>query len=212
MPYPDVYERDYSSLSQPIGFGAFHLVTLVMTGILFCFALFSFFCAMNLISDLAEEFPTRAGKVLRVLVVAVMGAHVFIMVVDRMNFLCSLVSCITNGLYLRALRHFPLLPLLQPFTWFMGFFVLLESVLWLHLLVSLDAPSEVVGYGNMFVFMIMLWLVPTGLILSVEVGPCGISDGLQMLRPPQGTKLPADQSGKRATIVSSLRKYFFSKS
>ncbi|CCD16290.1 unnamed protein product [Trypanosoma congolense IL3000] len=165
--------NDHNDRLEPLlmTLGPFRLATAAMACVVVGIVLFAIFCSINTISNLAEEYPTRAGKVLHAVVLCVMAVHVLVLLVEPLSYWCSLVSLVTNALYLRTLRHFPRVSFGKPFAMLLVTFFVVESMSWLCVLAASDKVLWEVGQSNAFLFIVMTWLAPVGLVLIADIEP-----------------------------------------
>ncbi|EPY33283.1 hypothetical protein STCU_02345 [Strigomonas culicis] len=141
-----------------------------MLGVLAAFLLFSFVSALMLLSDLAEEYPSRFRFLLKSCILLNLVAHTLILCVDRMFWVASVVSLLLNVGYMRVfLRTYPWVPSITDVrVTFVCLGILCESALWYFQCVHL-INDYYMGTPHTIGFMSFLWLVPIILLASCVV-------------------------------------------
>ncbi|RNF01237.1 hypothetical protein TraAM80_07138 [Trypanosoma rangeli] len=187
-------------------YGPFEILTFFMSCAVGVAILFSCSCAVGYLAELAEEFPTRAKKILHAMAIGVLSVHVLILVIDQLSFWRSLVSIITNVLYLRLLTGFPRCSLTHPLTLLTIASLVVEVVSWYTLLVFTPSLLETVGSYKIVSFIFFLWLMPLGFLVSLEVEPVELPSSSFSASSLRHTDIAA--SGRKRMMFGMVREWF----
>ncbi|KAH9588861.1 Transmembrane adaptor Erv26 [Trypanosoma melophagium] len=205
----EYYSDIYNSVPY-MRYGPFEITTFLMSCFIGVAILFSFACAIGYLADLAEEFPTRTRKILHTMILFALAIHTFILILDRLSWWRSLVSIITNLLYLRILANFPRIPSTQPFAIAAIVALLLEMLSWYTFFALYSNVNMSIGVSRIISFVTFILLVPIGFLVTLEVEPVilpgsGISD-----RTPSSSPHHADLSsdGRKVTVFKALKSWF----
>ncbi|RNF27089.1 uncharacterized protein Tco025E_00747 [Trypanosoma conorhini] len=206
-----LYDYDYDTpqdyFKPPyMRYGPFEVLTFLMSCVTGVAVVFSCSCAVGYLAELAEEFPTRAKKILHVMAIGVLSVHVLILVMDQLSFWRSLVSIVTNVLYLRLLVGFPHCALTHPLTLLTIASLVVEVVSWYSFFVFTPSLLETVGSYRIASFTLFLWLMPLGFLVSLEVEPVdlpGSSLSASTLRHPD-----IAAGGRKKTMFRMMREWF----
>ncbi|EAN84662.1 hypothetical protein C3747_136g91 [Trypanosoma cruzi] len=196
---------DFRGSGKPpyMRYGPFDVLTFLMSCITGLAILFSVACAIGYIADVAEEFPTRAKKILHIMAIGVLFVHGLILVLDQLSLWCSLVSIITNVLYLRILSGFPHLSLTHPLTILTIVSLVVELLSWYLFFLFSPIMSEHLGSHRFFSFTAFLWLMPLGLLVSLQIEPVGLPGSGFSASSQRHTDIAAE--GRKKTVFNLLR-------
>ncbi|EKF26616.1 hypothetical protein MOQ_009684 [Trypanosoma cruzi marinkellei] len=204
MQYDEYYDFLQGSREPPyMRYGPFDILTFFMSCITGLAILFSVACAIGYIADVAEEFPTRAKKILYTMAIGVLFLHGLILVLDQLSFWCSLVSIITNVLYLRILSGFPNVSLTHPLTILTIVSLVVESLSWYSFFLFSPVMSEHLGSRRFFAFTAFLWLMPLGLLVSLQLEPVGLPGSGFSASSQRYTDIAAE--GRKKTVFNVVR-------
>ena len=164
--------------------------------------------ALYLVAELAEEFPSRAGRVLRYAILGILGAHTLLLLCGGGDGLLPVsVGLFTHGAYFLVMNTFPFFDLVSVPSVLSTVGIVVSHVTWFRFFVNMDhhmAAYESYDVLQVFgFFCIMVWLVPVGLMVSLTVN----ENVLPGIRPVNhaGTGLGGSGSGgKKHTIFMSL--------
>ena len=167
--------------------------------------------ALYLLAELAEEFPSRAGRALRYAILGILSAHTLLLLGGGgIGLLPVAVGLLTHGAYYLTLSTFPFVDLVSAPSALAAVGLVVSHWTWFRFFVNLDhhmAADE--GYDVLQVFgffCVMVWLVPVGLMVSVTIN----DNVLPGIRPVNyaGTGIGAGGGGaapnKKHTIFLSL--------
>ena len=119
-----------------------------------------------LLAELAEEFPSMAGKILKCMLATILVLH-FILYVDGLPLFESVTGVLVHATYSTLMNSFPFIKIIS----FRSVGSLLSFVLcnavWLRFFYinSVDyEPLQVIGF-----FVVCVWSVPIGLFVSLTL-------------------------------------------
>ncbi|ORC87174.1 uncharacterized protein TM35_000231450 [Trypanosoma theileri] len=207
------YNYDYyseRSYSVPyMRYGPFEITTFLM-GCFICVAImFSFACTIGYLADLAEEFPTRTKKILHTVTLLVLIIHTFILLLDRLSWWRSLVSIITNVLYLRILANYPRFAFTQPLSIAAIVGLFLEMISWYTFFLFSSSGNMSMGVTRLISFVVFILLVPIGLLVSLEVEPVTLP-GSSISNRASSSSYHADisSSERKMTVLKAIKSWF----
>ncbi|KAJ1431969.1 transmembrane adaptor Erv26-domain-containing protein [Ochromonadaceae sp. CCMP2298] len=118
---------------------------------------------LYLLAELAEEFPTMAGKVSKYLTASVLLLHV-ILLIDGLPLWESLIGIASHLFYASMLLSFPFVRLLSVPAIGSAVGFVLSNVFWLLHFTRSRTPLQVIGY-----FVVCVWSVPCALFASLTL-------------------------------------------
>ncbi|KEG08593.1 hypothetical protein DQ04_06841010 [Trypanosoma grayi] len=197
----------YSERRAPyVHYGPFEILTFLMSCAMGVAIVFSLSCAIGYLADLAEEFPTRAKKILHTMTIGVLVIHCLILLVDQLSWWRSFISIATNVLYLRILANFPHISPTQPLALITVVVLMVEMVSWYTLLALSHEYYGMVGVTKIISFVTFLWMVPVGLVISLELEPTGLPGSSLGATSSRHADIAA--GGRKTTIVKVVKSWF----
>jgi len=131
----------------------------------------SVLCGLYYVSDLAEEHPSVALKILRYTLFFIVGLH-FLVLVDGLPVFEVSIGIFSHLFYNSLFRHFPFIKVLSAKVLISSFLFLLSNIVWIHFFLRSNFDILAV-LGFLFAFV---WLVPLGFFVSLSVGDNGFPD------------------------------------
>ena len=133
------------------------------------------------LAEIVEEYTRVTKKVLTWAIKISVGMNVALLVIDRLPFLCILISCGAQGAYWTLLRRFPFMELTSPeFLGSVGMLIL-NHFMWMRHFKH-DDP----GYGHydghsveylLGFFLMVVWIVPFGFFISLAANESVLPGG-----------------------------------
>lgn len=145
------------------------LITIILAALSMSSGLF-------LLAELAEEYPTMAGKITKNLLIFVLILH-FVLYLDGLPLFESLTGMISHLIYSSMLNDFPFVEILSIQC--MGSIIcfVLCNVLWLKYFLGIFYdPLQIIGF-----FVICVWSIPLALFVSLTLSESSLPGGLTHL-------------------------------
>ena len=147
----------------------FYIFGYVASYIAVLFAALSISIGLYYCAELAEEYPSLAGKVIKYSTYGVLALHV-ILCLDGLPWYESIVGLLAHTAYFQLLRSFPFVEVLSLEAILSAVAFIVSHYVWFHYFISY-------GYGKphydfltvLGFFFIMLWLIPCGLFISLSI-------------------------------------------
>ena len=144
---------------------------------------------LYMISELCEEYPTFAGKIVKLSVYVVMALHL-VVYLDGIPFYCCLVGAISHLFYLLALQRYPLIQLFSVQTALVLIAFVASHMVWFDYFITSNNGgyksrngdyydhdydnnhttsqnfefSQILGF-----FLVMIWFIPFSLFVSLTI-------------------------------------------
>jgi len=133
---------------------------------------------LYILAELSEEFPTQAGRCLRICFYVVMGMHILLLL-DGVPFYSILGGVACQACYYLMILKFPFVELFSISTLLSLVACVCSHIIWFRYFMSLHSSSrdyhdyssahdldmlEIVGF-----FLVMVWIIPCGLFVSLTV-------------------------------------------
>jgi hypothetical protein len=118
--------------------------------IIIVFTALSYATGLFYLAELAEEFPTLTGRLIRFLIAAICVLHVLAAVLSPLSKLSLLLGLLAHASYYHLMSSFPNLQLASP-AFFLSLALLLASQVSWYLTLSSDSaspPPSAYGYGS----------------------------------------------------------------
>lgn len=121
------------------------------------------------VAELAEEYPSLAGKCIKYATGVVLGLHLILML-DGLPWYNSLVGLLCHCVYASLLREFPFINTLSLEALLSVVAFLVSHVVWFQYFT--DGMYGGIRYDFLTVlgfFFVMLWMIPIGLFISMSI-------------------------------------------
>ncbi|KAJ4458983.1 putative Transmembrane adaptor Erv26 [Paratrimastix pyriformis] len=147
------------------------------------FVVFVSFCAMSalyFLSDQAEEHSVLAKKTIKYTDLAIILAHVLLLIFDGFSLFPIIVGLITHMFYyLLVVNRFPLVSIKEPLFLISGVMMVVDNVVWFRFYFENQTGGTNVIMGFSFFFCFLL-LVPILLALSLSINDYALPLGSGM--------------------------------
>jgi len=130
------------------------------------FAAISIALSLYYTAELAEEYPSIAGRVIRYTTIAVVTCHVLLLI-DGLPWYESLVGILSHAAYAALLKNFPFVNLLSLEALLSLVAFIVSHFAWFQYFISHSINREIIP--TIGFFFVMLWLVPCGIFVSVSI-------------------------------------------
>lgn len=175
--------------------------------------------ALYLLAELAEEYPTQAGSILKnMLLPLVCGLHLLLWI-DGLPFLETFLGLASHGVYYLMLKHYPLLKLNSYEAPLALFMFCLSHYFWFIFFtdpMNYDLPGRdllhLVGF-----FVVLVWAVPFALFVSLTISDnvlpgsstaSGVGSRDHLNRRDEGAGFVQAAKGKGANAFKTVYDFF----
>jgi len=125
---------------------------------------FSISSGLYFVAELAEEYPTRAGRVLKWSLGVVMFLHVLLWL-DGLPLYESFMGILCHCAYCSMLQAYPFVELVSVQSVLSALAFLVSHYVWFqYFLDNISDAFHIVGF-----FLVFVWLVPCGLFVSLSI-------------------------------------------
>jgi|TARA_B100001142_G_scaffold96742_1_gene98630 hypothetical protein len=137
------------------------------------------------LAEIVEEYTRVTKKVLTWAIKISVGMNVALLVIDRLPFLCILISCAAQGAYWTLLKRFPFMELASPeFLGSVGALIL-NHFMWMRHFKHDDHHDDHYGRYNdghsveylLGFFLMVVWIVPFGFFISLAANESVLPGG-----------------------------------
>ena len=121
------------------------------------------------VAELAEEYPSLAGKCIKFATCVVLILHVILML-DGLPWYNSLVGLLCHCVYASLLRDFPFINTLSLEALLSVVAFLVSHVVWFQFFTDIEFGG--IRYDFLTIlgfFFVMLWVIPIGLFISMSI-------------------------------------------
>lgn len=135
---------------------------------------------LYILAELCEEFPSIAGKCIRICLYVVIGIHILLLF-DGVPFYSILGGIACQACYALMMRKFPFIEFVSIPTFLSLIACVCSHVIWFRYFMDLQASHDHYYYGSstglpdldmlqiVGFFLIMVWLIPCGLFVSLTI-------------------------------------------
>ena len=155
------------------------------------------------VAELAEEYTTLAGKIIKYVTLFVMGLHL-VLLLDGLPLYNTLVGLACHACYFSLLKGFPFVNTLSLEALLSIVAFIVSHVVWFQYYT--DVPFGMMRPDFLTVlgfFFVMLWMVPIGLFVSISVN----DNVLPGVGPSMTSSNGINNSGGGRNIFKSLFDY-----
>lgn len=146
---------------------------------------------LYMLAELAEEFPTLAGRIARYIIGFAVIMHI-VLWMDGLPWVECCVGLLAHLVYATMMRNFPYVELLSVSSVGSAVSFVISNLMWLRLFVNNpEDPFRVIGF-----FIVIVWAAPCCLFVSLT-----ISDGV--LPSSASQCLPSSGSGSNLNSVGT---------
>lgn len=120
---------------------------------------------LYLLAELAEEYPSLTGRIIKYLTIVVLILQV-VLWIDGLPWYQSVIGIVSHMLYASSLQRFPFVQLysIQTMLSVSAFFV--NNIVWLQFFIETGTYQmlQILGF-----FVVLVWAVPCALFISVSL-------------------------------------------
>ena len=162
---------------------------------------------LYMLAELAEEFPTATGRILRSYILAVICMNV-ILWIDGLPSMESLVAIFCHAMYYFTLSTFPFIQIISFKSLAALIAIILSHYYWFAYFINIADGDKYSIYQILGFFITMVWAAPCGLLISLTINENVLpgSNGY----PSHPTKNEGKSSNKKGSTMYILLYNFFS--
>lgn len=123
---------------------------------------------LYMLAELAEEFPTLTGKILRYLITFVLIVY-FILCIDGLPVKETFIGILCHIAYLSMLSTFPFIELVSLKSFASVVAVIVSNYFWLSYFLNLEEHKDDHFFQIIGFFIVMVWATPIGLLISLTI-------------------------------------------
>lgn len=123
---------------------------------------------LYMLAELAEEYPTATGRILRSYIVAVICMNV-ILWVDGLPYTESLVAIFCHAMYYFTLSTFPFIQIMSFKSLAALIAIILSHYYWFAYFINIADGGKYSIYQILGFFITMVWAAPCGLLISLTI-------------------------------------------
>jgi hypothetical protein len=147
----------------------------------FCFLTLAIASGLYYLSELVEEHTVIAKRLLQRLIYGVIGAHLFLWIVDGFPFWSTMLGIFAHIIYLGNMRRFPMVKLSDPLFISSCLLVIIDHYVWFRHFSEYQSraysrsayydATDVPSFTQVASFFgLCVWLVPFSLFVSLSAG------------------------------------------